>query len=149
MKEFKVWLTEDYEGLYKGTCINVTDEDEEDYIGIASFMATTFTVNVPKSICVHAKEDLLGLNYTKPNEENHEDKPEDWLACSLVFTRALGILLEEETGIVIKLVGDMQLLMPGIEKVIVANIDDQVKIIKCEEDIPEGTKVRNIKLKDE
>lgn len=146
MKEFKVWLTEDYEGLFKGTCINVTDEDEEEYIGTSSFRGTTFSVNVPKNICVHAKEDLLGANYTKPHEKGHQDTPEDWLGSSLVFAKALGFLLEEGTGVVVQLAGDMKTLMPGVDKVIVASVGDQIKIIECEEDLPEKAMLRMIQL---
>ena len=46
------------------------------------------------------------MNYTKPNNDI-VDKPEDWLNSALIFTRALSLLLEENTGIVVKLKGDM------------------------------------------
>ena len=46
------------------------------------------------------------MNYTKPNNDI-ADKPEDWSNSALIFTRALSLLLEENTGIVVKLKGDM------------------------------------------
>ena len=48
------------------------------------------------------------MNYTKPNDPNHEDKPGDWLNSSLIFGRALSLMLEENTGIVVNMRGEMK-----------------------------------------
>ena len=48
------------------------------------------------------------MNYTIPNNLDHIDKPEDWLNCALIFTRTLSLILDDNTGIVVELVGDMK-----------------------------------------
>lgn len=47
------------------------------------------------------------MNYTNPNDLDHEDSPEDWLNGALVFAGALSLVLEENTGIVVEVKGDM------------------------------------------
>lgn len=79
------------------------------------------------------------MNYTQPNEQEHEDNPEEWLASALVFARTLGFLLKENEGIVIDLKGDMIDLFPAdIKKIIVFSKDNQIKIDVCDEDLEEG-----------
>lgn len=46
------------------------------------------------------------MNYTRPNSDEL-DEPKDWLNSALIFARTLSLILEENTGIVVKLKGDM------------------------------------------
>lgn len=48
------------------------------------------------------------MNYTKPNDLDHNDKPSDWLNSSLIFGRALSLILEENTGVVVSMKGEME-----------------------------------------
>ena len=82
------------------------------------------------------------MNYTNPNNMNHEDKPEDWLNSSLIFARALSIMLNENQGIVVKLTGDMRFYEDKIDKVIVFYKEGMIKIVECVEDFDEGTIVQ-------
>jgi len=66
--------------------------------------------------------------------EEHQDKPEDWLLGVLLFTRALGIMIPEGRGIVIDLVGDMKLLLPRVNKVVIANHNNLITVKKVGED---------------
>ena len=80
------------------------------------------------------------MNYTKAHLLDHEDEPEDWLGSSLVLSRALGLLLQENEGVIVDLKNDMKLLLPKMEKVIVYSKDGQIHIDEYEgdEDILEG-----------
>lgn len=60
---------------------------------------------------------------------------------SLIFARALGLILSEGEGIVVDIVGDIK-LGEDVKKVIVLNFENQVHIFKCEEDVVEGTPIR-------
>ena len=82
------------------------------------------------------------MNYTNPNDSEYQDKPEDWLNSSLIFARALSIMLNENQGIVVKLTGDMKFYEEKIDKVIVFFKDRMVRIIECDEDLDEGMIVR-------
>jgi len=79
-------------------------------------------------------------NYTNPEKAGQGQDPQDLLNASLIFARALGLILNDGEGIVVDIVGDMN-LGEGIKKVIVFEHNDQVHIYKCEEDIPEGSAV--------
>jgi|688.fasta_scaffold18066_17 hypothetical protein len=72
--------------------------------------------------------------------ENTTNSPEiDWMVPALIFAKALGIVMEENQGMVVDLSENM--LIDGhedIKKVIVYRKDEQVHIAPCEEDIPEG-----------
>lgn len=81
------------------------------------------------------------MNYTKPNESNHEDSPQDWLNSSLLFARTLSLILEPGMGIVVDVKGDMD-LGEGVEKVIVFNRDEQIIIEAFDRDIKEGTPMK-------
>jgi len=82
----------------------------------------------------------MSSNYTKPNDPDHEDKPQDWLFGALLFTRTLGLVLPENHGVIIDLVGDMIELYPQASRVIVANQDDQIVVIDADDrvDLNEG-----------
>jgi len=48
------------------------------------------------------------MNYTRPNGEGYKDSPKDWLNSSLIFSRALSLMLWENTGIVVNMKGEMR-----------------------------------------
>ena len=71
---------------------------------------------------------------------SQEQNPQDLLNASLIFARALGLILNEGEGIVVDINGDVS-LGDDVNKVIVFKKDEQVHIFKFEEDLPEGTAV--------
>lgn len=79
-------------------------------------------------------------NQVNQNEETNLDTPQDLLNASLLFARALGLILKEGEGIVVDVMGDIN-LGEEVKKVIVFKFENQVHIYKCEEDIPEGNAV--------
>jgi hypothetical protein len=79
-------------------------------------------------------------NHLKPNEQGYVDNPQDLLNASLIFARALGLIMKEGEGIVIDVTGEIN-LGDDTKKVIVFEYQNQVHIYKCEEDLPEGTVV--------
>ena len=79
-------------------------------------------------------------NYTNPEQSGQEQNPQDLLNASLIFARALGLILNEGEGIVVDINGDVN-LGDDVNKVIVFKKDEQVHIFKFEEDLPEGTAV--------
>ena len=81
------------------------------------------------------------MNYTKPNIEAYDDKPEDWLASALIFSNALGILLKENEGLVIELKNDMRQLIPNVNKVVIYNKDGQIHITEASPELKEGQMV--------
>jgi hypothetical protein len=78
------------------------------------------------------------MNYTNPNDPEHEDSPADWLGSVLVMTRALSLILKEDEGIVVKLENDAKKLLKT-DKVIVYNSENMVRIMQLDEDLEEGT----------
>ena len=91
------------------------------------------------------------MNYTKPDNEDYEDKPEDWLFCSLVFAGALGTVLKEMgDGIFVELKGDELDLHPDAKYVIVWNDGKHISIIDASErtDLKEGDRIKVIKVED-
>ena len=79
------------------------------------------------------------MNYTRPNDPDYIDRPEDWLHGSLIFGMALGLIFKEGEGIVVDLKGDAQYPSdPEVKKVIVFSEGEMVKIIPCTEDLPGG-----------
>ena len=79
-------------------------------------------------------------NQVNQTEENIQDSPQDLLNASLLFARALGLILKEGEGIVVDVMGDIS-LGEGVKKVIVFKFENQVHIYKCDDDIPEGNGV--------
>lgn len=79
-------------------------------------------------------------NYTNPEQEGLAQNPQDLINASLIFARALGLILKEGEGIVVDIKGDIN-LGEDVKKVIVFEYQDQVHIYKCEEDLEEGTAV--------
>jgi hypothetical protein len=79
-------------------------------------------------------------NYTNPEQAGEGQNPQDLINASLIFARALGLILNDGEGIVVDIVGDIN-LGEEVKKVIVFEHDNQVHIYKCEEDLKEGTPV--------
>jgi hypothetical protein len=79
-------------------------------------------------------------NYTNPEQAGEGQNPQDLINASLIFARALGLILNNGEGIVVDVVGDIN-LGPEIKKVIVFEYNNQVNIYKCDEDLEEGTAV--------
>lgn len=73
------------------------------------------------------------MNYTKPNDKNYQDRPEDWLFAALTFSAALGYVIPEGKGIVIDVKGDMVDLHPTTKRVIVYNGGERMEIIDASE----------------
>jgi hypothetical protein len=80
------------------------------------------------------------VNYTNPEKAGEGQNPQDLINASLIFARALGLILKDGEGIVVDVVGDIN-LGEEVKKVIVFEYKDQVHIYKCEEDLVEGTAV--------
>jgi hypothetical protein len=77
---------------------------------------------------------------TTPEQEGTGQNPQDLINASLIFARALGLILKNGEGIVVDVVGDID-LGEDVKKVIVFEYNDQVHIYKCEDDFEEGTAV--------
>lgn len=72
-------------------------------------------------------------------QETEDDSPEEWLNSSLIFARTLGLILNENEGMIVDLKGEM--FFPGnesVDKVIVYSKESQIRILECDEDLPEG-----------
>ena len=80
------------------------------------------------------------MNYTKPDDLDHHDKPEDWLNSSLMFAAALGHLLEENTGVVVDVKGDMINPVNDSKKIIVFNKGDMIVVDTFEQNLPAGSR---------
>ena len=79
-------------------------------------------------------------NYTNPEQAGQEQNPQDLLNASLIFARALGLILKDDEGIVVDITGNIN-LGENVKKVIVFKNNEQVHIYMCEDDLPEGTAV--------
>ena len=79
-------------------------------------------------------------NHLKPNEEEFQDNSQDLINASLLFARALGLIFQENEGIVVDVKGDVN-LGDDAKKVIVFKQNDQIHIFRCDEDIEEGMAV--------
>lgn len=73
--------------------------------------------------------------------EQLNENPQDLLNASLIFARALSLILEESQGIVVNIQGGIE-MGSDVNKVIVFKHQDQVHIYKCEDDLEEGTAVK-------
>jgi hypothetical protein len=87
------------------------------------------------------------MNYTKPNSDI-VDTPEDWLNSALIFTRTLSLILEENTGIVVEIKGDMvNPINTKSNRVVVFSKNNMIHIDDIQdEDLKEGD---FIKIKEE
>jgi hypothetical protein len=73
-------------------------------------------------------------------QNSTEENQKDWYKASMIFAKALGIILEEEQGIIVDLNDTLTIPdgIDGINKVIIFRKENQVHIAPCDEDIPEG-----------
>jgi len=79
-------------------------------------------------------------NYTNPEQSGQEQNPQDLLNASMLFARALGLIFKEDEGIVVDVIGDVK-LRDEVKKVIIFKQNNQIHILKCEEDVEEGMAV--------
>jgi len=86
------------------------------------------------------------MNYTRPDDKNYEDKPEDWLFSALAFSAALGFVVPEGQGIIVDVKGDMIGIRPSAKRIIVYNNGQMMEILNASErtDLKEGSWVRVI-----
>ena len=84
-------------------------------------------------------------NQTNPEQTGTEQVGQgqnslDVLNASLLFARALGLIFKDNEGIVVNVMGDVN-LGDDAKKVIVFKQNDQIHIFRCDEDIEEGIAV--------
>lgn len=71
---------------------------------------------------------------------NQEDSSENWMNVSMIFARALAILLDDNQGVVVALNEKTSTIYDNeVEKVIVYYKDELMRIAECNEDLEEGT----------
>jgi len=79
------------------------------------------------------------MNYTRPDDPDYEDQPEDWLNSSLIFARTLSLILQENECMIVYLQGDMNFFNDkSVQKVIVYKNQGKIRVIECDDDLPEG-----------
>lgn len=71
-------------------------------------------------------------------EPTLEDKKNELANASLVFAKALGLILKDKEGVVVDASGDIT-FPDGVKKVVVFKLEDQIHIYKCEDEFEEGT----------
>jgi hypothetical protein len=81
-------------------------------------------------------------NYTRPNDPDHVDKPEEWLNSALIFGGAVSALLEDNTGVIIDVKGEMYNPVGESSKVIIFKADKMIHIDNFDQDLKEGTIVK-------
>ena len=84
-------------------------------------------------------------NQTNPEQTGTEQVGQgqnslDVLNASLLFARALGLIFKDNEGIVVNVMGDVN-LGDDAKKVIVFKQNDQIHIFRCDEAIEEGMAV--------
>lgn len=91
---------------------------------------------------------LTKLNYTRPNDPDHEDDPKEWLNSALIYARGLSLFLEEGEGVVVDLHGEMENPYPEekSDKVITYLLDGLVYIDSFNQDAEEGSIFKIIDL---
>jgi hypothetical protein len=77
------------------------------------------------------------MNYTNPDDPNHQDSPDEWLNSALIFAGALGELLKENEGVVVDIT-DSDADFDGVSKVIVYKSDGMIRIIESDEGLQGG-----------
>ena len=84
-------------------------------------------------------------NQTNPEQSGTEQAGQgqnslDVLNASLLFARALGLIFQDNEGIVVNVMDGIN-LGDDAKKVIVFKQNDQIHIFRCDEDIEEGMAV--------
>ncbi len=80
------------------------------------------------------------MNFCRPDSDE-DDKPEDWLISSLFFVGALGHLLQDKEGVVVKAKNDLARMVGNEGSYIIHRQDGKIVVSSTEEDIAEGTMV--------
>lgn len=73
------------------------------------------------------------MNYTKPNDKNYEDQPEDYFYLAMTFSQTLAQVLGEGVGIVLDLKGEAIKIHPEAKRVIVFNDSDMIRVVDASE----------------
>lgn len=79
------------------------------------------------------------MNYTRPDDEDHVDDPQEWLNSALIFARTISLLLEEREGVVVDITGDAYNPVGESKKIIVFRDEGMIHIDNFEKDAEEGT----------
>lgn len=67
---------------------------------------------------------------------------QDWYRAAMIFAKALGLILDEDQGIIVDLNETTKIPeLDDVNKVIIFRKDNQVHIAPCTEDIAEGETV--------
>ena len=88
----------------------------------------------------------LGENYTKPDNDDYRDKPEDYLFLVMAFGRALSAMLDDGQGILIDMKGDALKIHPEAKRVIVFNDGKMMRVVNASErtDLEDGDRIMMI-----
>lgn len=74
------------------------------------------------------------------NETSSETSIQDLMNATQIFGRALGFIFEDREGIVVDVTEDI--ILDNTKKVLLYKLDNQIHIMRCDEDIPDGTTVK-------
>lgn len=86
--------------------------------------------------------------FLKAAEKSGEDEfnahlgEKDWNTIALLFAKALGMILDEDEGVVLNATDDLDFGDPNITSVIVFNSDGQIRVIENTDNLPEGSRVK-------
>lgn len=76
------------------------------------------------------------------NTTDTNQNQQDWYKAAMIFAKALGLILDEDQGIIVDLNDTTKIPeLDDVNKVIVFRKDNQVHIAPCTEDIAEGETV--------
>ena len=106
-----------------------------------TFILTDIGEEIVMAPIPEPEQNTLGKNYTQPGNSDHTDGAGDWLASALIFGGAIGHILRENEGVVVKLKNDMlklNLVDTDFGKVIVYKHDTQIHIVNCDQDLKDG-----------
>jgi hypothetical protein len=78
------------------------------------------------------------MNYTNPNDFNHQDSPEEWLNSALIFAGALGELLKGNEGVVVDITDSDADFGEDVTKVIVYKSEGMIRIIEADKGLSSG-----------
>jgi len=70
--------------------------------------------------------------------ENNNDSNNDNIITSLFFKKALNKLLENNTGIILKVDNEIKPIYPGVDMILVFKYQDNIKIINYDGDLDDG-----------
>lgn len=83
------------------------------------------------------------MNYTKPDDPGHVDKPEDWLAGALVFARTLSLIIPEKEAILVEPKGTaLEYFGTNSGLIAVANLENQIKVFYLNDHVEDSSEYR-------